>query len=244
MDQSEMSVSSEPAPVTPPKFFIYGIESPSDADAYMDRSERTLLERAAQLDDIPCVFRTVISRAAFVMALTIGLTDAREKHNGHLPVLHISTHGNSEGIGLSDGTLITWSELRELLVPINGQLNGNLLLCMSSCKGYSACRMAMCEGDEPHPYIALFANAGTPKWSDTAVAYATVYHLLAKGRRFDEACHAMNLASGESTWVVETAHESKKVYTDYVQEEMQRQLQAGLSSTGTPALGEDLSPTA
>ncbi|MBI3401474.1 MAG: hypothetical protein HY048_08640 [Acidobacteria bacterium] len=125
---------------------------------------------------------------------------------------------------MSDTTIVTWSELRKLLVPVNQKLSGNLLLCMSACKGYSACRMTMYEGDEPHPYLALFANSGSPEWADTAVAYATLYHLIAKGRKFVEALAAMKLASGDDGWTLETADNSKRVYTDYVEAELLRQL--------------------
>jgi hypothetical protein len=231
-------VNEQPADNTTsenPKFFVYVVESPSAPDLYHDRKEGAILKQAAALDGIPCVARTCVDREAFEAALAIGLSEAMTIHAGFLPVLHISAHGNSMGIGLSDGTIITWDDLRKLLLPINQSLNGNLLLCMSSCKGYSACRMAMAIDDEPHPYVALFANLDSPSWSDTAVAYATLYHLIAKGTTFVEAIQAMKQASGDQNWIVETADATKKMYTQMYHEELRRLLADSAEALKAPA---------
>jgi hypothetical protein len=132
------------------------------------------------------------------------------------PILHLSAHGSTDGIQLSSGAVIAWPTLRDLLVPINESLGGALLLCMSACEGYSACKMAMQDGDARHPYFAMIGNYGKPTWSDTAVAYLAFYHLLAKGRSVRDAVAAMSAASGDSQWCVETADQSKQMYIDFV----------------------------
>ena len=198
------------------KFFVYIIESPSAPDIYHGRSEGSLLTRAVELDRTPSVTRTVINREAFGAALTIGLPGVMKAHPALLPIIHISAHGASHGIQLSSGEEITWRELRQYLVPINESFGGVLLLCMSACEGYSACRMAMHEEDSPHPFFAMVGNFGKPAWSDTAVAYASFYHLLSKGRSVPEAVDGMNAACGDNQWAVTTAEKSRRGYLEYL----------------------------
>jgi hypothetical protein len=208
---------------TQPKydFFVYIIESPSAPDLYHGRSEGGLVAQTIGLDLIPCVARTAINTEAFVAALRIGLPEAMKQCPGRYPILHLSAHGGTEGIQLSSGEIVTWADLRELLVPINQSLQGALLLCMSACEGYSACRMAMEINDAPHPYFAMIGNFSTPTWSDTAVSYLSFYHLVVKGRSIREAVEAMKIASGDSNWIVQTADEIKQSYIGYVQNKVQ-----------------------
>lgn len=213
-------------------FFVYIVESPSAPDLYHGRSEGALVASALGLDQIPCVSRTAINRQAFEAALHIGLPEAMKQFPGRYPVLHLSAHGASEGIQLSSGDIIGWTELRELLVPINESLGGALLLCMSACKGYSACQMAMQHQDDAkHPYFAMIGNYGQPTWSDTAVSYLAFYHLLAKGRTIPESVHAMNAASGHGSWTAESAEETRQSYIAFLKTksepmEAQRELEA------------------
>jgi hypothetical protein len=197
-------------------FFVYIVESPSAPDLYHGRSEGERVADTLRLDAIPCITRTAINSEAFIAALRIGLPEVMKQFPGRYPIIHLSAHGSSAGIQLSNGNVISWLELRELLVPINESLEGGLLLCMSACEGYSACQMAMQEGEVPHPYFVMIGNFGKPTWSDTAVAYLTFYHLLAKGRTIPEAVSAMAAASGDSNWAVETADQSKKGYIEYL----------------------------
>ena len=197
-------------------FFVYIIESPSAPDLYHGRSEGSIVAQAIGLDRIPCITRTAINPEAFVAALRIGLPEAMKQIPYRYPILHLSAHGGKDGILLSSGDIVTWSQLRDLLIPINQSFQGALLLCMSACEGYGACRMAMEIGDAPHPYIAMIGNYGTPTWSDAAVSYLAFYHLVSKGFSIREAVNAMKIASGDDGWVIETADEIKRGYIEYV----------------------------
>lgn len=229
----EIEAQLDPAE-EPPKyvFFVYIVESPSAPDLYHGRSEGALVANALGLDQIPCVSRTAINREAFEAALQIGLPEAMKQFEGRYPVLHLSAHGAAEGIQLSSGDVIGWPELRELLVPINESLGGALLLCLSACKGYSACQMVMQHQDDAkHSYFAMVGNFGQPTWSDTAVSYLAFYHLLAKGRTIPEGVNAMNAASGHESWTAESAEETRQSYIDFLKEksepmEAQRELEA------------------
>lgn len=200
------------------KFFVYIVESPSAPDLYHGRSEGSRLAETLKLDQITCITRTAINREAFSAALYVGLPEAMKECDGFHPMLHLSLHGSSGGVQLSSGDVIDWNELRELLVPINRSLSGGLVLCMSACEGYNACKMAMRDGDEPHPYLVMVGNFGSPTWSDTAVAYLTFYHLLSKGHKIVDAVGAMGASSGDLGWIVETAEEAKQGYLSFLEE--------------------------
>jgi hypothetical protein len=204
--------------------------------------------QALGLDAIPCIARTAINQEAFVAALRIGLPEAMKEFPDRYPILHLSAHGGGEGIQLSNGDVFRWDALRQLLIPINQSLKGALLLCMSACEGYSACRMAMEQGDTPHPYLAMVGNYGKPTWSDTAVSYLAFYHLLAKGRTILEAIDAMKSASGDPKWVGETADEIKRSYIEFVEKsgtpaQAQRALEAVAAEEDLPPASKALEET-
>jgi hypothetical protein len=198
------------------KFFVFVVESPSPLDLYHGRNESEIIRQAVKLNEIPCTVRTAVNLEAFEASLKIGLTEEMEQYKGLIPILHISAHGDSEGIQLSDRTVIPWVFLRQLLAPINNALLNSLLVCLSSCEGYSGTKMAMFIEDEGYPFYAIIANAGKPLWSDTAVAYSTFYHLLSKGEFIDKAVNAMRIASGDQTFFVETAEHSRQGYLEYI----------------------------
>jgi len=227
---------ADTTPPEPLKFFVHVIESPSPVDLYKGTSEGTLVQRAVALDGIPCVVRTAVNTEAFTAALRVGLAEAMRERPEHMPVVHISAHGNASGIQLTSGEVITWLQLRELLDPISQTLNGFLLLCMSACEGYSACQMAMRLDGDGHPYFALVANHGRPTWGDTAIAYAAFYHRLAQGTPIPDSVAAMKSASGNECWICETAEESRNAFAEYVKtaslSEASQQLESAIDKTG------------
>ena len=77
--------------------------------------------------------------------------------------------------------------------------------------------MAMFIEDESYPFYAIVANSEKPLWSDTAVAYSTFYHLLSKGEFITDAVDAMRIASGNKTFWVETAEQSRQGYLKYIE---------------------------
>ncbi len=197
------------------KFFVFVVESPSSVDLYHRRSEGEIIRQAVNLNQIPCIVRTAVNLEAFEASLKIGLTEEMKIFQGLIPILHISAHGNTEGIQLSDNTVVPWAYLRQLLAPINSALNNGLLICLSCCEGYAGTRMAMFIEDEGYPFYAIVANSGKPLWSDTAVAYSAFYHLLSKGEFIVDAVDAMRIASGDQTFFVETAENSRRGYLEF-----------------------------
>lgn len=211
-----------------PGFFVYVIESPSAVDLYHRRGEGDVLLQALPLSGITCVSRCAITREAFTAALQIGLKDEMARFPQWFPILHISSHGNGDGIQLSSTELLTWQELSDLLTPINAALKNTLIVAMSCCEGYSGTRMAMRTDEAPLPFFALVGSSQKPTWSDTAIAFLVFYHRLIKGAHVTEAVQAMNTATGCDHFHIDWAENSKKGYIEFLANydpaESQRQL--------------------
>jgi hypothetical protein len=200
------------------RFFVYIIESPSAPDLYHKRYEGEVLQKALSLDSIQSVHRIAVNAEAFSAAFTVGVEEAIKYYVDLIPIIHISAHGSLKGIGLSDGSVVEWKVLRDLLKPIYTALKGALILCVSSCNGAAACEMAMSENEE-QPFFALVGNSSRPTWSDTAVAYSAFYHLIKKGCYITDAVDAMREASGDDNFKVFRGEEVKKTYLDIIRNE-------------------------
>lgn len=198
------------------RFFVFVIESPSAPDLYHRRSEGDIVRQAVELNGIKCVVKTAISLTAFDACLKIGLSEAMASMTGYIPLLHISAHGNANGIQLSDGHVMPWAELKDHLRPVNAALDGSLVVCMSSCEGYSGIRMAMHPEESDLPYFALVGCGAQPTWGETAVAYATFYHQLWRGEYISDAVTAMQVASGNQQFFLEHAEQSRLAYLNHI----------------------------
>lgn len=200
------------------KFFVYIVESPSAVDLYHQRGEGYVVQQAVRLNLIQCVHRLAINLQAFDAALTVGLKEAMDATPGHIPILHISAHGFDQGIQLSSGEVILWSRLKDMLAPINKALNNSLIVCMSTCEGYSGSQMAMLSEADKFPFFALIGNGSKPTWPETAVAFSTFYHLLANHHYVADAVRAMCIASGNDNFFLTTAQESRQAFLDFMAE--------------------------
>lgn len=174
-----------------------------------------MLIDALRLNQIPCISRCAISKTAFDAALNIGLKDELQQFPGMRPIIHLSCHANGNGILLSNDDFVTWDELRDFLKPLNVVMNGELVLCMSCCEGFSGIRMAMTLEDGPHPYFCIIGTPEKPTWADTCVAFTCLYHRLNKGAHINEAVEAMRKAAGVESFFVEWAENSKAGFIEY-----------------------------
>lgn len=88
----------------PVRAFVYMVESPAPGDLFDGRTEGRMLSEAPRLADIRTEYRLATNLKMFDIAI-IGqfLQMARESKERALPMLHISAHGNTEGLALTDG---------------------------------------------------------------------------------------------------------------------------------------------
>lgn len=181
-------------------FFVHIIESPSSTDLLEGDTEGRVLVQALALSRIPHYYNLVTSLQTLDDALGIRLQTARLEL-GKVPVLHLSCHGNRGGICLTSGEFVSWRDLRDRLLPLNTQLEGGLLLTMSSCFGLSGREMAM-RVDGPVPFFAIVAHPNKVRLSDLAVAFTVFYHHIGKGGTMQQCVEAMKAASGEDRFEV------------------------------------------
>jgi len=200
-----------------PHVFVYIVESPSAADLLNGVSEGHLIKESLKLAGINAVYSLAVDYSSFLKAIYSRLHEVMVELNS-IPILHLSAHGDESGIELTDKRFINWNELRSLLIPLNKILQGALILCMSSCSGFQGLKMAMSEGKED-PFMAIVGNAGTPKWSDTAVAFIAFYHRLFKRASLPDAINAMCIASGDNGFTVEFASTAKKEWIRFVEKQ-------------------------
>lgn len=216
--------------MTTPLGFVHIIESPSADDLLDGRTEGRILSEILDLAGIPYCYSLVTNLETFDRALDERLLDAFEEYQLP-PILHLSMHGDKNGIVLSDNTVLAWDGLRELLTPLNNEMEGELLICMSSCFGSSGSRMAMHE-DTAQPFWALVGNKHSVSWEDAAVAYVTFYHLLFKGIPVEECVDRMKLASNDNNFGVWSGHEIKADWTERMKKMDRKQLLKRLRATG------------
>ena len=193
-------------------FFVYIVESPSSDDFYNRVDEGKILCDALRLDGTPAITRTVISKANFQAALTAGIAEAIGEQGARVPVVHISAHGDENGLELSSKERISWRELADLLRPVNSTLKGELVVTMSCCMGSAGSQMAHQVADGGYPFSALVGSSSEPEWSDTVAGFLAFYHRSRKGASLDDAVVAMRAASGHNEFQLHFAVEARERY--------------------------------
>ncbi len=210
--------------MTTRKFHVYIIESPSPVDLYHKRFEGEALRATLELSQIPASHCLAVSYSAFTAAFHVGLVE----HFGAVknpPIIHISAHGDDEGIQLTSGEVVTWETLRKFLQPVNQILKdqGGFILCMSTCKGAAGCKMAM--DDDEYPFRGVVGNNEEPTWSETNIGFATFYHLFAKGCTMFDCVEAMKVSSGNEHFTFIEAATARRAYLNTIKDPQYEPLQ-------------------
>ena len=172
-----------------------------------------MLTEALRLSGLSPKYNVVVNQEKFFDTL-LEFIDLRVTNPGGLPVLHLSMHGSAEGVVLTNGHFIPWNTLGKI---ITGATEGNALLCMSTCFGFSGCRMAM--GTEKRPFLGIIGHSGQVAWDAASVAYVTFYHRLIIGDSIGTAIYAMQQATGDNQFNGLPAVELEKIYTEAMTEQ-------------------------
>jgi hypothetical protein len=125
---------------------------------------------------VTVTFDRVATRAEFTGLLRRFETDIRR--DGRIPLLHIETHGNDDGIGVSQEEGFTFYELLEELIPLNTLTHLRLPVFLAACEGIWGIKML-----QPATRAAALAIFGPNRevWpSELARActafYRTIFH--------------------------------------------------------------------
>lgn len=195
------------------KGYVHIIESPAAVDLLEGRTEGRLLSEALQLCGIPFLYNLAVNMAAFEESFRERVVDGLKKHHCQ-PIFHLSSHGDANGIGLTDGTDLTWADLRDLIAPVSNAAAQGMLLCMSTCYGAHARRLV-----DTLDQVRLFGVVGSRSkatWPEAAIAYAAFYHRFFSGAAIDTAVEAMKMASGHDDFEVMDGKQLHRAWQSYV----------------------------
>lgn len=185
---------------TIPRPFVYLVDSPSNQDLYSGYSIGMALRDALNSINIPCIYRLATNSEMFNFSMNQGLSEAinqfQTQPNVHsYPFIHFCSHGNPDGIALTNADFINWQQLRQSLMNHNIVKGYNPYICMASCNGFDATKMVNAFDSV---FNLLIGNTGVVLKSDLTVGYLSFYnHFFYKQATFDQAVQAMRVASGD-----------------------------------------------
>ena len=113
--------------------------------------------------------------------------------------LHITAHGNQQGIKVGEDFVI-WADLQQSLVDLNMACGRQLLLCMSSCHGLAALQIAF--GADPPFYAVIGARAEIRR--DIGAYWNAFYARLADGVPLESAVAWLRKERSEEFMIVTT----------------------------------------
>lgn len=211
--------------------FVYVIESPAGEDLLDGRTEGRSLCELLRLAGIPHWYSLATTAATFDKALGERLVRAFEQfkkgNDYRYPILHLSMHGNKDGVALTDRSTFAWPDLYAKLRPLINVMPGQLDICMSSCHGLHGAKMAMDEM-QPVTFRHLVGTDSNVFWADAAVAYMAMYHHLFRGTALADAVNAMRAASGVADFHHMDGPKLQQLWFNHKLEEKSEQLSEAL----------------
>lgn len=195
---------------------VYIIESPSPRDDYEGRCEGETIHKMLNLAGINSAHHRVSSSTLLWYALE-ELKGIAAQSTDKVFLLHLSAHGSSEGFALTDGSTVSWADLKEPLAAVNNSAKGRLILCMSSCEGFHAIEMAMQRSGIP-PFLGVVGHGGKPTWRDTAFGFPIFYHLYARGYGVEAAVDRMRTATDDGGFLATSASTVQQVFIEQIQQ--------------------------
>jgi hypothetical protein len=140
------------------------IESGSPTDFYNDQLEGNSTLRLLQLLKIKSEMHLVLDKRRLSKALKLAAEE-------HFHVIHISCHGDKDGIQLADGTNLDWNPLAALFQKHKVKPSA---LVMSACCGASSGIGNAFAKERLRPNI-IFGSKDSRNYHDYAVAWAIMY---------------------------------------------------------------------
>lgn len=149
------------------KLSVFVLESESASDLLDSRCEGHGVQEIVRLLEGKSVHRQVGTRAEFESELRIFARSGCD-------VLHISAHGNSECIALTNGETITWNELFTLLEPV---INDKYLF-LSSCSAFGSNRLIkLFQSVDQRPFV-VFGTSQDVLWPQALLAWSAIYYAI------------------------------------------------------------------
>jgi hypothetical protein len=146
------------------------------------------------------------------------LTTTNGYNELHLPVVHISAHGDENCFALTDNTRIHWNELQEILSPVNKRCDGCLILCMSICHGFMAYNSANTWKESDLPYSLIIGPNQAIDWRKSFLAFLSFYSNfnVIQQNGLDYIIDIMNTAIQEKIFNIANGEDIQARYKDEV----------------------------
>lgn len=104
---------------------VFLIESLDSADFYERRLDGHAANEILKILDVRTEYRIAFTRSLVERAIA-------EAASGDFDVLHFSSHGNGEGVCLTNEIRLSWTEFVEVIKPASGPTKA---LVMATCRG-------------------------------------------------------------------------------------------------------------
>ncbi len=158
---------------------VFHFEAPRSSDLGRVVEEAPLVQAACRLSDHRFVpFRPTNSNQfkeslRYVFGTWRAPQDAKRKPQF---VLHLSCHGNDDGINIG-GERLTWTELGSALNESVGTKDIPFVLTISACGGRTANNLSQMFNGIVHP-VYIFSFGASVAWSHAALTWAILYNKI------------------------------------------------------------------
>ena len=204
-------------------FYVHIVESPSPDELLDGITEGRSLCSFLDIAEIPYSYNLAVDLDHFHMAMTDRVVEDINKFR-KIPILHLSTHGNEQGIQLTDQSRIPWPELADYLLDIHEYIGGGLGVCMSCCGGAHGTQMAEEIQKINIPYQWIAGSFSDIALRDATLAYAILYRGLHRGvDDIDLLVEAIRVASGIADFDI---WDGELIQETYLQERIEEKLES------------------
>ena len=147
---------------------VYIVESLSPTDFYKRRLDGYAANEILKILDVTTEYRIAFTEKLVKRAIA-------EAADGECHVLHFSSHGDANGIRLTNNTDISWADFVELIRPVAGKHNA---LVMATCGGGDKqLTKALTAAGVMFGYV-FGSTADTVTFSDSCLAWSILYNRL------------------------------------------------------------------
>ena len=137
----------------------------------------------------------------------IGRIRVEVRNSGLKPWLHFDGHGSSDedGIAVADGSSCSWSQLKELITPLNVDLRLNLLLILASCFGGSFARSFRIT--DRAPMLGLIGPTREITAGDSDKSFRAFYQTFFESNSIRNAINALTEGTSNGLYYITTAEQ-------------------------------------
>lgn len=122
---------------------------------------------------------------------------------GEVPMLHIECHGDEDGLGLADGSLLDWHDLKLPLAELNVATKLNLMISVAACTGGALAKVITM--GERAPFWGLIGPTRSIYPHELKNAFLALFATLFETKSPAKAVIAMDAASAPGTFWRTTA---------------------------------------